>query len=92
MATLSHKLNELYKICAAYNEGYYNQPITIIEEAAKIYVEHKKEFPNDLKEPFGKCMAFINQGLERYITIEECCELGGELIEDVTGYIGEYLA
>lgn len=92
MATLSHKLNELYKICVAYNEGYYYQPITIINEAAQIYVEHENELPNNLKEPFGKCLAFINHDLEKDITIEEYCELGDELIEDIIGYIGEYFA
>ena len=92
MATLYNKLNELYKICAAYNGGHYNQPLTIIDEAAKIYIEHENELPANLKEPLGKCVPFINHNLEKDITFEEYCEFGEELIEDIIGYVGEYLA
>lgn len=85
------ELHELNKMVADYMQAKANNPITILEKAAKIYVNHKDELGQKLQLVFFNCMLFIKHDFgKKDITCQEFCELGDELIEDLSGYLGEY--
>ena len=90
--SLHSKLQQLYIDAVNYCEEKEFKPLTIINDAADIYVQYEKELPDSLKEPLGKCLPYINQDFEENYTFSEYCEIGDTLIEDLMGYIGEYLS
>ena len=84
------ELHEISRMVADYMYGKTNNPISIIKKAAEIYVKYGDELPDILKTTFGECLAFTNRDFEKDCTIQEYCERGGELIEDLSGFLGEY--
>ena len=84
------ELHELNKMVADYMQAKTNNPIVILEKVAKIYVNNKDELDQKLQLVFFKCMLFINYDFEEGTTCQEFYKLGDELIEDLSGYLGEY--
>ena len=92
---LDSKLQQLYIDAVNYTEEIFSKRLTlltILNDAANIYVEYEKELPEYLKEPLGKCLAHINQDFKTDYTFLKFLEEGDMLIDDLVIYIGKYLS
>lgn len=87
---LQTKLMKLYKLTADYAAGKEISPMDILSKASDIYVKHKDELPEKVIQPLAVCLPFINHDYERDMTVAEVMSYGDELIEDLSGYLGEY--
>ena len=85
------ELHELNKMAADYMQAKTNNPFVILEKAVNIYVNHKDELDQELQLVFLNCMLFISHYFgKKDITHQELCKLCDEVIEDLSGYLGEY--
>lgn len=64
----------------------------IIDKSATIYVKYMDELAPNLQEVMGKCLMFINKDFEGAITFDEMVSYGNELVEELSGCLGEYFS
>lgn len=95
------KLYGLYKKAADWMMGlnYENvNELNIINEGADILTEHLEELDSveghfeGVYEVLTKCVYYINKDFDHEVTLKEYVELGGELVEEISGYLGELFA
>lgn len=97
--TLHCQLFGLYKKASDWMQGlnYENvNELNIINEGADILLENLEELSSikgefeKVNEVLTKCVYYINKDFDYDITLKEYVELGGELIEEISGYLGEF--
>lgn len=95
------KLYGLYKKAADWLQGlnYENvNELNIINDGADILNEHLEELDSvegqfeSVYEVLTKCVYYINKDFDHDVTLKEYVELGGELVEEISGYLGEFFA
>ena len=70
--------------------------LDIINEGADILVENIEELSSiegqfeGVYEVLTRCVYYINNDFDHDVTLKEYVELGGELIEEISGYLGEF--
>lgn len=96
--TLRFKLYGLYKKSADWLQGlnYENvSELDIINDGADILVENLEELDSikgqfeGVYEVLTRCVYYINKDFDHDVTLKEYVELGGELVEEISGYLGE---
>lgn len=99
--TLRCQLYGLYKKSADWLQGlnYENvNELNIINEGADILTEHLEELDSvegqfeGVYEVLTKCVYYINKDFDHEVTLEEYMAMGGELVEEISGYLGELFA
>ena len=85
---MKEKLYEIYEMAVDYLNGKDINPTSIISEAAGVYGEY--DVPEQLKEVLSRCMLFTNKDFESELTIGEYINKGDSLIEELSGFLGEY--
>lgn len=99
--TLRCQLYGLYKKAADWMMGlnYENvSQLDIINEGAAILTENLEELDSiegqfeSVYEVLTKCVYYINKDFDHDVTLKEYVELGGELVEEISGYLGEFFA
>lgn len=92
------QLYGLYKKSADWLQGmnYENvNELNIIYEGADILIEHLEELDSikghfeGVYEVLTRCVYYINKDFDHDVTLKEYVELGGELVEEISGYLGE---
>lgn len=93
------KLYGLYKKAADWLQGlnYENvNELNIINEGADILNDHLEELDSiegrfeSVYEVLTKCVYYINKDFDHDVTLKEYVELGGELVEEISGFLGEF--
>lgn len=93
------KLYGLYKKAADWLQGlnYENvNELNIINEGADILNDHLEELDSvegrfeSVYEVLTKCVYYINKDFDHEVTLKEYVELGGELVEEISGFLGEF--
>ena len=88
---MEKELREIYKMSADYMQDKDISAKEIIEKAAKVYVEHYEELPDELVNVFYDCLAYTNIWVGEGMTFKGyCVELADTLVEDLCGFLGEY--
>ena len=99
--TLRCQLYGLYKKSADWLQGLNSENVNelnIIYEGADILIEHLEELDSieghfeGVYEVLTRCIYYINKDFDHDVTLKEYVELGGELVEEISGYLGEFLA
>ena len=99
--TLRCQLYGLYKKAADWMMGlnYENvSQLDIINDGADILVENLEELDSiegqfeGVYEVLTRCVYYINKDFDHDVTLKEYAELGGELVEEISGYLGEFFA
>lgn len=92
------QLYGLYNKSADWLQGmnYENvNELNIIYEGADILIEHLEELDSikghfeGVYEVLTRCVYYINKDFDHDVTLKEYVELGGELVEEISGYLGE---
>lgn len=95
------KLYGLYKKSADWLQGlnYENvNELNIINEGADILNDNLEELDSiegqfeGVYEVLTKCIYYINRDFDHEVTLKEYVELGGELVEEISGCLGELFA
>lgn len=88
---MEKKLYQIYDLASRYICGDDTALHTeIIGLAAQLAYE--ESLPNELKELFGRCLCYTNKDFEKPMTFAEYVSLGEELIEELSGFLGEHFA
>lgn len=99
--TLRCQLYGLYKKSADWLQGlnYENvNELNIINEGADILTNNLEELDSvegqfeGVYEVLTKCVYYINKDFDHEVTLEEYMAMGGELVEEISGYLGELFA
>jgi len=99
--TLRCQLYGLYKKSADWMRGlnYENvDELNIINEGADILTNNLEELDSiegqfeRVYDVLTKCVYYINKDFEHEVTLEEYMAMGGELVEEISGYLGEFFA
>lgn len=90
------KLFAIYKEAADYinNAEPKNTQLDIINDAALVVVENLEELEEapDVQHVLGKCLLYINKDFEDGVnpTLEEYADIGYELVEELSGFLGAF--
>lgn len=99
--TLRCQLFGLYKKAADWLQGlnYENvNELNIINEGADILTNNLEELDSiegkfeSVYEVLTRCVYYINKDFDHEVTLKEYVELGGALVEEISGYLGELFA
>lgn len=88
---MEKELFELYELASAYLDNG-NNPLQIIRKASDLYVNHSSNIPQDILNVCGQCMLYVNKDFEENMTFDKYVVLGEELIETLSGVLGEHFA
>lgn len=86
------ELYNLYEMATNYMTNNTDKPFAVLDKAAEIYVNYKNQLSPSLQKVTGKCLCFINHDFESEMTFSEYASYGDELIEDLSGFLGEYFS
>lgn len=97
------QLYGLYKKSTDWLQGlnYENvNELNIINEGADILINNLEELDSieesestyGIYEILTRCVYYINKDFDHEVTIEEYMAMGGELVEEISGYLGEFFA
>lgn len=99
--TLRYQLYGLYKKSVDWMQrlNYENvNELNIINEGADILTNNLEELDSiegnfeGVYEVLTRCVYYINKDFDHEVTIEEYMAMGGELVEEISGYLGEFFA
>lgn len=99
--TLRCQLYGLYKKSADWLQGLNSENVNklnIINEGADILTNNLEELDSiegqfeGVYEVLTRCVYYINKDFDHEVTIEEYMAMGGELVEEISGYLGEFFA
>ena len=88
---MEKKLRDLYKAATSYLCNESDNPFVVLDKAAEIYTEYGSTLSPQLQEVLGKCLCFINHDFEEPINFAKYVSYGDELIEEISGFVGEEL-
>lgn len=90
------KLFAIYQKAADYinNAEPESTQLDIINEAAAVVVDNLEELEEapDVQHILGKCLLYINKDFEDGVnpTLEEYIDMGYELVEELSGFLGAF--
>lgn len=98
--TLRCQLYGLYKKSADWLQGLNENvnELNIINEGADILLNNLEELDSvegeyeGVYEVLTKCVYYINRDFDHEVTLAEYVEMSGELVEEISGYLGEFFA
>ena len=100
-AILRCQLYGLYKKASDWLQGlnYENvNELNIINEGADVLLYNLEELDSvegrfeGVYEVLTKCVYYINKDFDHEVTLQEYVAMGGELVEEISGYLGELFA
>ena len=92
---LISKLQKLYEdaanIIMGSDKGF--DSVNTISNGANILVEHMDELKTypSVYEVLTRCVYYVNKDFDEGTTFQDYVDMGDQLIEDISGYIGEFL-
>ena len=89
---MDNDLKDLAKLVSSYMIGDEINVFDIFTLASQIYECYGDELPNDLKRLCCDSLLYLERDFEENPTFKEYIEIGEELIEDLSGALGEYFA
>lgn len=99
--TLRCQLYGLYKKASYWLQGlnYENvNELNIINEGADILTEHLEELDSvegqfeSIYEVLTRCVYYINKDFDHEVTLAEYMAMGGKLVKEISGCLGEFFA
>lgn len=95
---MNKRINDMYKslygiydLICRWNERNCSS-MSVLKACAKCYVEFGKELPDGLKKAFAPAVPYINFDTDGEKTIEDYAKYGDELLEGISGVLGEYFS
>lgn len=87
---MKKELYQLYLKVVECVNGISKSPFDIIDTSATLYVKYMDVLTPNLQEVMGKCLLFVNKDFEGEMTFDEMIGYGDELVEELSGCLGEY--
>jgi len=100
-STLRCQLYGLYKKASDWLQGLNTDKVNelnIINEGADILINNLEELDSiegqfeSIYEVLTRCVYYINKDFDHDVTLKEYVELGTKLVEEISGYLGEFFA
>lgn len=87
---MEKSLFNLYELATLYMSSQEINPLNVIDKASDIYVEYSEQLTEPIQRVCSDCRLYINKDFEHDLSIEEYIALGEDLIETISGVLGEY--
>lgn len=90
MEEFNKDLYQVYDMATKYLTGEDISPIIIISKASDVYIKYLEDVPEQLVDILIQCSLYINKDFGKEISFSEYITMGEELVEELSGILGEY--